>query len=239
MLFFLIQDSNLIASNYIDIVHAVAYSILLLNTDLHVAQVASKMSRAQFVRNTMSAIYHAQATVIAQNNNESYEDDQSTITSVETSTTGTSATTRPRRSGSIKSWRSNPNSSLTNSSFASRQFNSEIESLLKEMYSAIKSNQILQPTLSLDKAAVEPSNTHSPGLHRSMSLTGHPNTRINALKKGLSAGNVKSRKNANGRISPSPSSVSGGSDSSIGVSNCLSINHFVNHFVTFQLLLSL
>ncbi|CAB4423591.1 unnamed protein product [Rhizophagus irregularis] len=201
-----------------DVVHAVAYSILLLNTDLHVAQVANKMSRSQFVRNTMATIYHAQATIIAQNNNESYEDDQSTITSVETSTTGTSATARPRRSGSIKSWRSNPNSGLTNLSFASRQFNSEIESLLKEMYSAIKSNQILQPVLSSDKVVIEPSNTLSPGLHRSMSLTGHPNTRINALKKGLSAGNVKGRKNnANGRISPSPSSVSGGSDSSIGI----------------------
>ncbi|GES88323.1 hypothetical protein RCL_jg5237.t1 [Rhizophagus clarus] len=199
-----------------DVVHAVAYSILLLNTDLHVAQVANKMSRSQFVRNTMAAIYHAQATTAAQNNNESYEDDQSTITSVETNTTGTSATARPRRSGSIRSWRSNPNSSLTNVSFMSRQFSSEIESLLKEMYSAIKSNQILQPVLSPEKAAVEQSNTPSPGLHRSMSLTGHPNTRINALKKGLSAGNVKSRKNVNGRISPSPSSVSGGSDSSIG-----------------------
>lgn len=228
----------MIISNYIDVVHAVAYSILLLNTDLHVAQVANKMSRSQFVRNTMAAIYHAQAATIAQNNNESYEDDQSTITSVETSTTGTSATARPRRSGSIKSWRSNPNSSLPNLSFASRQFNSEIESLLKEMYSAIKSNQILQPALSSNKAAVEPPNTLSPSLHRSMSLTGHPNTRINALKKGLSAGNVKGRKNANGRISPSPSSVSGGSDSSIGVSNYLLINHIVNHFITFQLFLS-
>jgi hypothetical protein len=182
------------------------------------------MSRSQFVRNTMAAIYHAQATTIAQNNNEAYEDDQSTITSVETSTTGTSSTARPRRSGSIKSWRSNPNTSI----FMSRQFSSEIEGLLKEMYSAIKSNQILQPVLSSDKVTVEPSNTLSPGLHRSMSLTGHPNTRINALKKGLSAGNVKGRKNVNGRISPSPSSVSGGSDSSIGVSKYSIINHFVN-----------
>src|SRR5687767_12156460 len=116
------------------------------------------MSRSQFVRNTMATVHHAQASMAAQNNNESYEDDQSTITSIETSTTGTS---RPRRSGSIKSWRSNP--SFTSGGF-SRQWDSEIESLLKEMYSAISKNQILQPFLSSsDKAAsVETPNTPTP-----------------------------------------------------------------------------
>lgn len=42
-----------------DIVHAVTYAMLLLNTDLHVADVTSRMSRSDFVFNTMSAI-HAQ-----------------------------------------------------------------------------------------------------------------------------------------------------------------------------------
>ena len=36
--------------------HAVAYSLLLLNTDLHVADLATRMSRNQFVRNTVTAI---------------------------------------------------------------------------------------------------------------------------------------------------------------------------------------
>lgn len=36
--------------------HAVAYSLLLLNTDLHVAELTSRMSRAQFVRNTLTTI---------------------------------------------------------------------------------------------------------------------------------------------------------------------------------------
>jgi PH/SEC7 domain-containing protein len=34
----------------------VAYSLLLLNTDLHVAELSTRMSRNQFVRNTLSAI---------------------------------------------------------------------------------------------------------------------------------------------------------------------------------------
>ena len=170
------------------------------------------MSRSQFVRNTMAAV---KAT---QNANEPYEDDQSTITSIETSTTGTSYTARPRRSGSVKSWRSNP--SFISSGF-SRQWDSEIESLLKEMYSAIKLRQILQPILDKPVSSAETSNTPNIGLKRSRSHLGHPNysnSRVNALKKGLAAAG---RKNVNGRISPSSSSVSGGSDSSVGVRTTL------------------
>ena len=36
--------------------HSVAYSLLLLNTDLHVAELSSRMSRSQFVRNTLATI---------------------------------------------------------------------------------------------------------------------------------------------------------------------------------------
>ncbi|GAA97747.1 uncharacterized protein L969DRAFT_55427 [Mixia osmundae IAM 14324] len=52
----------------VDLIHAVVYSILLLNTDLHVVESTTRMSRNQFVRNTMSAIYEqpeAQRTVDA------------------------------------------------------------------------------------------------------------------------------------------------------------------------------
>ena len=39
-----------------DVVHTICYSILLLNTDLHLAEVGQKMTRAQFVRNTLPTI---------------------------------------------------------------------------------------------------------------------------------------------------------------------------------------
>ncbi|KAI9743322.1 MAG: hypothetical protein M1818_003168 [Claussenomyces sp. TS43310] len=39
-----------------DVVHTICYSILLLNTDLHMADVDSKMTRSQFVKNTMPTI---------------------------------------------------------------------------------------------------------------------------------------------------------------------------------------
>ncbi|KAA1095455.1 hypothetical protein PGT21_020554 [Puccinia graminis f. sp. tritici] len=40
-----------------DMVHAMSYSILLLNTDLHVVDTTSRMSRSQFVRNTMETVF--------------------------------------------------------------------------------------------------------------------------------------------------------------------------------------
>ncbi|BGP32385.1 hypothetical protein JCM10296v2_004166 [Rhodotorula toruloides] len=39
-----------------DVVHAVSYSLLLLNTDLHVVDSTTRMSRQQFIRNTVEAI---------------------------------------------------------------------------------------------------------------------------------------------------------------------------------------
>ena len=42
---------------YLDTVYAVVYSLLLLNTDLHVAQGNhARMTRSEFIRNTMSTI---------------------------------------------------------------------------------------------------------------------------------------------------------------------------------------
>ena len=39
-----------------DVVHTICYSLLLLNTDLHMADIESKMTRAQFVKNTLPTI---------------------------------------------------------------------------------------------------------------------------------------------------------------------------------------
>lgn len=44
------------ANTVTDVVHTICYSILLLNTDLHMADIESKMTRAQFIRNTMPTV---------------------------------------------------------------------------------------------------------------------------------------------------------------------------------------
>lgn len=40
----------------LDVVHTICYSLLLLNTDLHLADIDQKMTRSQFVKNTMPTI---------------------------------------------------------------------------------------------------------------------------------------------------------------------------------------
>ncbi|KAI1110347.1 hypothetical protein F5Y14DRAFT_363484 [Nemania sp. NC0429] len=44
-----------------DVIHTMCYSIMLLNTDLHLADIEQKMTRSQFVKNTMSTITQAVA----------------------------------------------------------------------------------------------------------------------------------------------------------------------------------
>ncbi|KAF7555312.1 hypothetical protein G7046_g6580 [Stylonectria norvegica] len=42
-----------------DVIHTICYSIFLLNTDLHMADIEYKMTRSQFVKNTMTTIIQA------------------------------------------------------------------------------------------------------------------------------------------------------------------------------------
>ncbi|KAF4982710.1 hypothetical protein FZEAL_1737 [Fusarium zealandicum] len=42
-----------------DVIHTVCYSIMLLNTDLHMADIEHKMTRSQFIKNTMTTITQA------------------------------------------------------------------------------------------------------------------------------------------------------------------------------------
>ncbi|KAM4056597.1 sec7 domain-containing protein [Hirsutella rhossiliensis] len=44
-----------------DVIHTICYSIMLLNTDLHLADIEQKMTRSQFVKNTMTTIMQAVA----------------------------------------------------------------------------------------------------------------------------------------------------------------------------------
>ncbi|SPJ74589.1 related to SEC7, component of non-clathrin vesicle coat [Fusarium torulosum] len=42
-----------------DVIHTICYSIMLLNTDLHMADIEHKMTRSQFIKNTMATILQA------------------------------------------------------------------------------------------------------------------------------------------------------------------------------------
>jgi hypothetical protein len=86
------------------VVHAVTYSMLLLNTDLHVAELATRMSRQQFVRNTLNAIQmqlHPERFVDA-STPDLTSDDSSSLRAPLSAEFARS----PKRSDSIASWSS-------------------------------------------------------------------------------------------------------------------------------------
>lgn len=141
-----------------DVVHIVTYTLLLLNTDLHVVDSTSRMSRAQFVRNTMAAVVSQQTPMPG-------KDDATDVAKTGVFTGGAaersslekwrdgitgSGTVRAKRSGSIVSFTPATSSvtSLTSASpvrASSRTNEAELESLLKDMYAAIRAQPVFQP----------------------------------------------------------------------------------------------
>ena len=92
-------------------VHAVSYSLLLLNTDLHVAEVAQKMSRNQFVRNTLTAIQMQirPGTQDRASTPDLTHDDGSSVRNLGSDGSdvgGSTVKSRGTRSGSVTSWNS-------------------------------------------------------------------------------------------------------------------------------------
>ncbi|KAG9099537.1 hypothetical protein FRC06_005181 [Ceratobasidium sp. 370] len=210
------------------IVHAISYSLLLLNTDLHIAELSSHMSKTQFVRNTWAVIQdqirsletaatrspmsgtqalssgpgsgslaqssasssaepvrspmsfeHGRAHISQdQIRSPAYLPGESTpelVLDDESSQPGdvVEPVTRAQRSGSLNSWRSGSKETVPTSLNASnpsvtmegsdpktptgsmyqvvfaRGWDSEMEVLLKDMYTAVKNQQILQPLTGL------------------------------------------------------------------------------------------
>ncbi|KAG0201093.1 hypothetical protein BGX28_006044 [Mortierella sp. GBA30] len=154
-----------------DIVHAITYSILLLNTDLHVVQQSSanKMSRSAFVKNTLQVVL-AQTEYREQQERQS-EDSSShglTLTSAggELSVHG-SGPGGKRRTPSVKSWKSGASHQSKSSKMGldpkangghgnGKWWLQELEALLKDIYSTVKHHQILLPTTAPASGAVAP-----------------------------------------------------------------------------------
>ncbi|KAF9993936.1 hypothetical protein BGZ79_001345 [Entomortierella chlamydospora] len=173
-----------------DVVHAITYSILLLNTDLHVVQQSSlsKMSRSAFVKNTLQVV-KAQTSQIM--DERASEDLSAHGISFTKSTTDEVSINGKKRTPSIKSWKSGTSHQSKNSKMGpdpkangghgnGKWWMSELESLLKEIYSSVKHNQILLPT-SMSKSA--PTTQTFPG-------TPHSNVGLSlGSHKANSAGN--------------------------------------------------
>ncbi|KAJ3570962.1 hypothetical protein NP233_g4061 [Leucocoprinus birnbaumii] len=223
-----------------NIVHAVAYSLLLLNTDLHVADLTSRMSRGQFVKNTMHTIQmqiRPNQSGALSSSDLTYDDCSGSVRSPGSDDTET--VPRSKRSDSITSWNSvskevSPQPSAViaqhaNSSTPSvqvsmaahdqrylphqvygRAWEEDMESLLKEMYNAIKSQQILQP-LNMGRSSTSSLSPGS-GMMRNRSLRSNQNFKrgsirgwpsLLAAQAGISP--YSSNSSIDGRASPAPS----------------------------------
>ncbi|KAI0081910.1 hypothetical protein K474DRAFT_1655788 [Panus rudis PR-1116 ss-1] len=256
------------------VVHAVTYSLLLLNTDLHVAELTNRMSRNQFVRNTLNTIQmQLQPTRPGSRSNaELTPDDWSSLRAAsDTSENPSSTARRIKRSDSMTSWSSitreglgptlmmqassgqlstnapssevNTNTAMSsgretpiNSSRVSvssaadgrpaessapsivydRNWENEIESMLKEIYNSVKNQQILQPISSMNgRLSTSSLTAHGPML-RQRSLRAQPD-RLTTLKRGsirglqsiltsqAGASPYSSNSSFDGRASPAPS----------------------------------
>jgi len=90
------------------LVHAVSFSLLLLNTDLHVADMSTRMSRNQFVRNTLAVIQmqiHPSRNAKGSTSDVDYDDNNS-IRGRGSDGQETISMGRSKRSGSVTSWNS-------------------------------------------------------------------------------------------------------------------------------------
>lgn len=113
----------------IDVVHAVAYSLLLLNTDLHVVD-GTKMTKSKFIKNTMDTIQsmnssRQRCTSIVSSTDESsspttIHDEYSPISS------GSSMSSHGGVIDALRAWKSNNTYSRSNKAWLM-----EIESILK------------------------------------------------------------------------------------------------------------
>jgi len=157
-----------------DVVHAITYSILLLNTDLHIVQQSSKMSKSAFIKNTLQAVQSQSQQA------SSGDDSASTLTGnsslgLPLTKTGDSMygslISSKKRPPSVKSWKSGQShqsgigqilsghyyghsgkmgtDAKANGGYGNgKWWQQELESLLKDIYSSVKQHQILLPTSS-------------------------------------------------------------------------------------------
>ncbi|KTW27286.1 hypothetical protein T552_02269 [Pneumocystis carinii B80] len=142
-----------------DIVHAIAYSLLLLNTDLHVADLThgQKMTKNQFVQNTLSTIFSSKPkpkadlyeffglSLMGSHLSSKHTMSSNSVLSDQSSGIMKSNLNTLRKSSNkffIKKASNTPlNETLSNSVYF------EVEAMLKEMYTSIKNFNIVQPVI--------------------------------------------------------------------------------------------
>ncbi len=225
-------------------VHSLTFSILLLNTDLHIADISDRMTRTQFIRNTMTTFGGESGT----EGTPSANDSASSLGMVESpgvealaarsrtnlrspATPMTPSTTSLSEGGnqSTNSVATSSNrkvagpavspplgSTARNRNFyhaanhaepprvGSRFWEIEIEGLLKEVYAAIKTDQIRLPVNDVAKS-LAPSTVTRQGRRP----VGASSDRVNALKRG----SIRGLHGLQGLLGPNSAQTTEGSGS--------------------------
>ncbi|KAG5939765.1 hypothetical protein E4U53_007739 [Claviceps sorghi] len=136
-----------------DIIHTICYSIMLLNTDLHVAEIEQKMTRSQFVKNTMTTIRHviAESAPAAFLRPSILPEKNPNLLSADASQHATESSGRSHRHACRPSIRSDTNSSdrddcgpLVKTPFhgSARAWEEQVETVLKSIYVSIREERL-------------------------------------------------------------------------------------------------
>ncbi|CAG7996570.1 unnamed protein product [Penicillium salamii] len=133
-----------------DVVHTICYSILLLNTDLHLADIESKMTKSQFVRNTMPTIHRVAMDAAPEGFetlrpiNRSKNQPQESV-SAPTSARSATFPSDATRNSLDKDSESNVDAGpLVNTPFVGtvRAWEQQVETVLKEFYTSIQKERL-------------------------------------------------------------------------------------------------
>lgn len=147
----------------VDSIHAIVFSLLLLNTDLHVADISERMTQKQFVRNIMSALSEqqeqqgspeARLIEVISPAPSGRDSDSISIQSSQVDGRGPTAGSPMRKAVKRSSVGSLPGSNGAHESLsraggtsraAQQRPEAELEALLKDMYVAVKLDRIRLP----------------------------------------------------------------------------------------------
>ncbi|OLN96185.1 PH and SEC7 domain-containing protein C11E3.11c [Colletotrichum chlorophyti] len=194
-----------------DVIHTICYSIMLLNTDLHLADIDQKMTRSQFVKNTMTTITQAVAesapdaferpTILPGKTNSSFGGDDSRP-SIEERFTSRRLSFRPppRHEGDGSSDAHDECGPLVKAPFdgSMRAWESQVEVVLKDIYNSIRDERL--PLFGAD-----PSKNLAPNPHSSLSVMGMLKRTPSVLSKAPSESqaSMRGRIAENGRANSS------------------------------------
>ncbi|KAK2030158.1 Sec7 domain-containing protein [Colletotrichum zoysiae] len=183
-----------------DVIHTICYSIMLLNTDLHLADIEQKMTRSQFVKNTMTTITQAVAesapdaferpTILPGKSNSALGGDDSRASAEDRFTTRRLSFRPPPKheadaSGDHGHDECGP---LVKAPFdgSMRAWESQVEVVLKDIYASIRDERL--PLFGAD-----PSKNLAPNSHGGLSVIGMLKRTPSVLSKAPSESQASMR----------------------------------------------